>query len=164
MKPHGNYYLMANPMLAWTQFALGWGQMMATSAQVIAQRTSRMMLAGAAPGAADRAEFALMGSEKSAAAAQSAQAMAQGMVELGQQLAAMMIRQMFAAVPLMMSLAASSTPQQSAARQVKLVSVGLSNTKEATSRISSAMPRIAHKGLRPIHAKATANRKRLSRP
>jgi hypothetical protein len=88
--------------------------------------------------------------------------MAHGMFALSQQLAAMMFRQMFAAVPLMMSLAASSTPQQSATRQARLVSVGLANSKEATSRISSAIPRIAHKGLRPIHSKATANRKRLS--
>jgi hypothetical protein len=154
---------MTNPLLAWAEFAMASARMMTTSAQVIGQRTSRMMLAGTSPGAADRKELALMNSEKSAAAAESAQAMAQGMFVLSQQLAAMMFRQIFAAAPLMMSLAASSTPQQSAARQVKLVSVGLSNTKEATSRITSALPRIAHKGLRPIHSKATANRKRLSR-
>jgi len=163
MKQSGNYYLMANPLLAWTEFAFGWGQMMATSAQVIGQRTGRMVLAGANPGVADRKEFALMSSEKSAAAIESAQAMTQGMFALSQQLAAMMFRQMFAAVPLMMSIAASATPQQAAARRMRLVDVGMSNTNEATSRISSALPRIAHKGLRPIHSKATANRKRLSR-
>jgi hypothetical protein len=163
MKQHGNYYLMTNPLMAWTEFALGWGQMMATSAQVVGQRTGRMLLAGANPGAADRKEFVLMGAEKSAAAAESMQAMAHGMFALSQQLAAMMFRQMFAAVPLMMSVAASSTPQQSATRQAKLVSVGLANSKEATSRISSAIPRIAHKGLRPIHSKAAANRKRLAK-
>lgn len=163
MKQSRNYNLMADPLLAWTDFALASARMMTTSAQVIGQRTTRMMLAGGTPDVGDRREFALMGKEKVAAGVESAQAMTHGAFGLGQQLAVMMFRQMLTGMPLMMSLATSATPHQSAVRQAKLVRTGLANTAEATSRISTAMPRIAHKGLRPIHSRAAANRKRLAK-
>ena len=158
-----NYHLIANPFQAWTDFALASAQMLVTSAQVIGHRTSRMMLAGASPNPRDQREFTLMSEEKTAAAVESAQAMAQGVFKLTQQLAVMAFRQMLAGVPLMMSLATSTTPRQSSARQANLVRAGLANSTEATSRIASAAPRIAHKGLRPIHAKAASNHKRLAK-
>ena len=155
--------MMANPVLAWTEFAMASAQMMVTSAQVIGHRTTRMMLAGASSDARDQREFTMMSEEKSGAAVESLQAMAQGMFKLSQQLAVMAFRQMMAGVPLVMSLAASATPQQSAARQATLVRAGLANSAEATSRISNAAPRIARKALRPVHARANANHKRLSK-
>ena len=163
MKQSGNYLSMVNPMLAWSGFALASTRMLITSAQVIGHRTGRMVRAGASPDLRDRREFALMGKEKVAAGVESAQAMTHGAFGLGQQLAVMMFRQMLTGMPLMMSLATSATPHQSAVRQAKLVRAGLANTAEATSRISTAMPRIAHKGLRPIHSRAAANRKRLAK-
>lgn len=155
--------LLVNPVQAWTDFAMLSGQMLATSAQVIGQRTSRMMLAGANPTERDQRELAMMSEEKTAAVVESAQAMAQGVFKLSQQLAVMAYRQMLAGVPLMMSLATSSTPQQSANRQANLMRAGLANSAEATSRISNAVPRIARKAVRPIHSKATANHKRLAK-
>ena len=163
MNQSRNYNFLVNPVQAWTDFALASTQLMMTSAQVIGHRTSRMMLAGASPDVRDQREFTLMREEKTSAAVDSAQAMAQGVFNLSQQLAVMAFRQMVAAVPLMMSLATSVTPQQSADRNAKLVRAGLANAAEATSRISSSVPRIAHKGLRPIHSKAAANHKRLAR-
>ena len=163
MKQSGNYLSMVNPMLAWSGFALASTRMLITSAQVIGHRTGRMVRSGASPDLRDRREFALMGKEKVAAGAESAQAMTHGAFGLGQQLAVMMFRQMLTGMPLMMSLATSATPHQSAVRRAKLVRAGLANTAEATSRISTAMPRIAHQGLRPIHSRAAANRKRLAK-
>jgi hypothetical protein len=155
--------LFANPLLAWSDLVWTSTQMMVTSAQVIGQRTSRMLLAGPAPGLHDQREFTLMSEEKVAAAVESTQAMAQGMFKLGQQLAVMAGRQMLAGMPLMMSLATSVTPRQSAARQTNLARAGLTNAAEANSRIAESIPRIARKGIRPLHSKATANRKRLAK-
>ena len=156
-----NYMMFANPFLAWSDLVLISTQMLFTSAQVIGHRTSRMMLAGATPDLRDQREFALMSEEKTAAAVESVQAMAQGVFTLGQQLAVMTGRQVLASVPLMMSLATSITPQQSAARQKNLARAGLANAAEANARIAASIPRIANKAIKPIHTKATANRKRL---
>jgi len=157
------FNMFANPFLAWSDFVLLSTQMMWTSAQVIGHRTSRMMLAGTTPSPSDQREFTLMSEEKVAAAVESTQAMAQGIFKLGQELAVMTGRQMLAGVPLMMSLATSATPRQSAVRQTNLARAGLANAAEANSRIAASIPRIARKGIRPLHSKATANRKRLAK-
>jgi hypothetical protein len=163
MTQTGPFNLIANPFLAWSSLMLTSSQMMFTSAQVIGQRISRMLLAGDTPTRSDQREIALMSEEKVAAAVESAQLMTQGMFKLGQDLAVMAGKQMLAGVPLMMSIAASATPRQSAERQTNLARAGLANAAQANSRIASAVPRIAHKSLAPIHAKATANRKRLAK-
>ena len=163
MRQSSNFMMFANPFQAWTDFVLLSTQMLLTSAQVIGHRTSRMMLAGAAPDLSDQREFKLMSEEKTAAAVESVQAMAQGVYTLSQQLAVMTGKQMLAGMPLMMSLATAMTPQQSASRQSTLARAGLANAAQAQSRIAASIPRIAAKGLKPIHSKATANRKRLSK-
>ena len=157
------FNFMANPYLAWSSLVLSSSQMMLTSAQVIGQRITRMLLAGDRPTPSDQREIALMSEEKVAAAVESAQVMTQGMLKLGQNLAVMAGKQMLAGVPLMMSLATSTTPRQSAERQGNLVRAGLANAAQANSRIASSVPRIAHKSLAPIHSKASANRKRLAK-
>ena len=159
----GSFTALSTPVLAWTEFVLLSAQMLVTSAQVIGHRTSRMLLAGATPNERDQREFNMMSEEKTAAAVQSAQAMAQGAFKLSQQLAVMAGRQMLSSVPMMMSLASSTTSQQTATRQMNLARAGMANAAEAQSRIVHAMPRIAAKGLKPIHSKATANRKRLAK-
>lgn len=55
--------------------------------QVVAMRTARMLAAGANPGAADRAEFSLMGREKITAATESMFAMSAQMVKTQQEYA-----------------------------------------------------------------------------
>ena len=62
--------------MLWNTLAMKTAEMMLASAQVIGHRTGRMALAGPAPSARDRREFALMGQEKVEASAQSVQAMA----------------------------------------------------------------------------------------
>ena len=156
-----NYSMLSAPMLAWTDLTLLSAQMLVTSAQVIGHRTSRIMLAGATPDARDAREFTMMSEEKTEAALKSAQAMAKGMFDLSQQLAVMTGKQMLASVPLMMSLAASATPQQSIARQANLARAGLASATQTNHQIATAIPRIASKGIKPINTKATSNRKRL---
>ena len=64
-----------SPFMLWGDLATKTLEMMLASAQVIGCRTGRMALAGAAPNARDRREFALIGQEKFEVGAQSAQAM-----------------------------------------------------------------------------------------
>src|SRR5664279_4822825 len=78
MQMKRNYagYLDLSPFILWGDLATKTVEMMLASAQVIGHRTGRMALAGPAPNARDRREFALMGQEKIEAGTQSAQAMA----------------------------------------------------------------------------------------
>lgn len=119
--------------------------------------------AGVRPGTSDRAEMGLMGREKVQAAAESVQAMAQGVFALNQQLFALATRQLFAGLPMMFSLATSFAPSRFAAGQARVVRAAMANSNAATARISTAVPRIAGKALKPIHARAAANRRRLAK-
>ena len=155
--------LLANPLQAWTGLAFSSAQMMATSAEVVGMRVQRMLLAGVRPGTSDRAEMGLMGREKVQAAAESVQAMAQGVFALNQQLFALATRQLFAGLPMMFSLATSFAPSRFAAGQARVVRAAMANSNAATARISTAVPRIAGQALKPIHARAAANRRRLAK-
>ena len=86
----GDSYL--SPFMFWSDLATKTLEMMLASAQVIGHRTGRMALAGPAPSARDRREFALMGQEKIEAGAQSAQAMAAHMMAMGQPWGALAFR------------------------------------------------------------------------
>ena len=134
---------------------------MLASIQVISQRSDQLLSAGTSPALADRREFALMGQEKIAAAAESVQAMAVGWMGLNHQLGAIAFKQMLAGTAALMSLAVSRTPGQSMARQTKLVSDTLTHAVAATSQLSKSTARLAHRGLKPIHSRATRNAKRL---
>ena len=61
----------------------------------------------------------------------------------------------------LMSMGASRTPGELIARQAKLMST-LTQAVLSTSQLAVPAARIAEAGLRPIHAKATANARRLS--
>ncbi len=111
MNQISNYPLLASPFLAWTDFVLLSTQMLLSSAQAIGYRASRMLLIGDTPAAHDEQEFDAMGAEKASAAVQSTQTMTQGLFELGEELSALTRRQMFAGLPLMMSLAARGMSQ-----------------------------------------------------
>ena len=163
MKRPSLYGLSLNPFLIWTDVALKTGEMMLASAQVIGQRTQRMALAGPAPNARDRRELALMGEEKIAATAESAQAMAMSMMKLNQEVGALAFRQMLTGATAMMSLASSRTTGQSVARQTRLVRDALANSAAATSQLSTSTARLVDQGLKPIHARAKGNAKRLAR-
>ncbi len=163
MNLNQNAGLLANPFQAWTSLALNSAQMMVSSAEVVALRVQQMFVAGVRPGSTDRAEMGLMGREKVEAAAESAQAMAYGVFSFNQQILAMATRQLFAGLPMMFSLATSFTPSRFAAGQARVVRAAMANSNAATARISTAVPRIAGKGLKPIHSRAAANQRRLAK-
>jgi len=151
---------LANPFLLWTDLALKTGEMMLASAQVISHRTSRMSKAGPTPNARDRREFALMGREKMEASVESAQAMAMRLMKVNPLLGAHAARQMLTSATAVMSLAASRTVGEAMKRQAALIRA-VTQSAATASRLSGSTARIAQRGLKPIHARATANARRL---
>jgi len=151
-----------SPFMLWGDLATKTLEMMLASAQVIAHRTGRMALAGPAPNARDRREFALMGQEKIEAGAQSAQAMAAHMMSMSQPWGGLAFRHLLRNSAAFMSLASSRTPSQLISRQAALArALGQSAVRMAD--VSKDATKLAHRGLKPIHAKATANAKRLGK-
>jgi hypothetical protein len=150
------------PLMLWSNLAMKMLEMMLASAQVVGHRTGRMALAGPAPSARDRREFTLMGQEKIEAGAQSAQAMAAQMMSISPPWGALAARQMLRNSAALMSLASSRTPSQLIARQAALARA-LGQSASSMAHVSGSAARIAHRGLKPIHAKATANAKRLGK-
>jgi hypothetical protein len=104
-----------------------------------------------------------MGQEKIAAAAESSQAVAFSWMRLNQEIGAMALKQMMTATAAIISVAASRTPGQSVARQTKFVRDTMSHSAVATSQLSKSAARLANRGLKPIHSRATGNAKRLAK-
>lgn len=150
------------PLVLWSALATKTLEMMLASAQVIGYRTGRMALAGAVPNARDRREFALMGQEKIEAGAQSAQAMAAHLVTMNQPWGVLASRHLLRTSAAFVSLASSRTPRQLIARQAALARA-LGQSAVAMADVSKDVTKLAHRGLKPIHAKATANAKRLAK-
>jgi hypothetical protein len=157
--PGYSYFL---PLILWSDLATKSLEMMLASAQVIGHRTGRMALAGPAPTARDRREFALMGQEKIQAGAQSAQAMAAHMMSMSQPWGALAFRHILRNSAAFMSLAGSRTPSQLIARQAALARA-VARSAVSMADVSKDATKLAHRGLKPIHARATANAKRLAK-
>ena len=151
-----------NPFLAWTRLVWKTGEMLLASAQVIHHRTGRMAAAGATPSACDRREFALMGQEKVEAGVESGSAMAAQMMTMNPLLGALAVKHMTRGAAAVMSLAASRTAGQAMARHAKLVRT-MTQSAGTTAQLSGAAARLAQRGLKPIHSRATANAKRLGK-
>ena len=108
---------------------------------VVAQRVSRMMAAGPAPSARDRRELSLMGTEK--------------VLAFQQAWAGMWTQAAFSQFALARSLAAAAVPAMPfGQRHTELATWGLMS-REALKVLSA--------GMSPVHRKALANAKRLSR-
>ena len=150
------------PLMLWSDLAMKTLEMMLASAQVIGHRSRRMALAGPAPNARDRREFALMGQEKIEAGAQSAQAMAAHMVSMSQPWGALAFRHLLRNSAAFMSLASSRTPTQLIARQAALARA-VAQSAISMADVAKNATKLAHRGLKPIHAKATANARRLGK-
>ena len=146
----------------WTDLAVQTGEMLAASAQVIGLRTGRMAAAGPLPSARDQREFALMAQEKFDAASASAAAMAGQWLSIGSGFGIQVWHDLLQAGIAMLSLASSRTVQQSIDRQAELART-LKRSAASASRLGTAGARVAHQGLQPIHAAATANARRLTR-
>ncbi len=151
-----------SPFVLWGDLATKTLEMMLASAQVISHRAGRMALAGPAPNVRDRREFALMGQEKVEAGAQSAQAMVAHMMTMSQPWAALAFRDFLRNSAAFMSLASSRTPTQLIARQAALARA-VAQSAISMADVSKSATKLAHRGLKPIHAKATANARRLGK-
>ena len=154
--------MLSNPFMAWTDLAWRIGEMSMASAQVIAHRTTRMAVAGPMPNARDREEFTRMGQEKVDAAGESARAMLTHLTSTNLALGARMFGRMMTATTALTSLAASRTPTQFIARQAKLAEA-MARSRTTATELSRSTARLAKRGLEPIHARATANAKRLGK-
>lgn len=152
----------ALPFMMWSEFALRTGEMLLASAQVIGHRTRRIAGAGPVPNARDQREFARMGLEKVETAQESAWAMGRHLTAANAQLAAEAWKDLCQAGNAWMALAGSSTLEEALARQASLVRK-LSRSAGSGSRLSQATARLATQGLTPVHTRATANARRLSR-
>ena len=162
MKRNYAGYLDLSPFILWGDLATKTVEMMLASAQVIGHRTGRMALAGPAPNARDRREFALMGQEKIEAGTQSAQAMAAHMMSMSQPWSALAFRHLLRNSAAFMSLASSRSPTQLIARQAALARA-VAQSAISMASVSKNATKLAHRGLKPIHAKATANARRLGK-
>ena len=108
--------------------------------QVVAHRVTRMAMAGPNLSERDRKEFRLMVTEKHTAFAEAWQAMAAHAVHTNEDLAASFIQSA-------LSPSSDSTP----------------TVAEVTQQLRDAAESVFGKGLAPIHRKAVANAKRLSK-
>ena len=108
------------------------------------------------------ARIRIDGQEKIEAGAQSAQAMATHMMAMGQPWSALAFRHYLRSSAALMSLARSRTPGQLIARQAALARA-LGQSAVSMADVSKSVTRLAHRGLKPIHAKATANARRLGK-
>jgi len=160
----------SNPALLWWKTGMKAWETMAAAPQVIAHRTGRMAKAGPFLSLADQREFTTMGSEKVLAFSQAWMGSAREVMAFQQQMASMAMRQwwtmMSAFNPLAAfgSLAASQAPWspfKSPASAIR--SMAMSSALSTGNRAMAALPRIAHSAVKPVHAKATSNAKRLRR-
>lgn len=136
--------------------------MMVASAQVISHRTHRMASAVVRPNARDHREFAMMGQEKVDACAASFSAMTSHLFTMNARLGIAGLRQVSAHANAMMSLAGSRDMREALQRQAQLLRT-LQESGSAALQMSHSAARIAHAGIRPVHARATANARRLAR-
>ena len=154
----------ANPFLLWTSLGVKTLQMSAAAAQVIALRTTRMAAHGANPDAADKREMHRMGAEKVDAFSRAGAALATGAVPLMAGMAMQASRAGFETFNALTQLATSRTMAQTLARQRQLATALMgAGTASGQAAASSATARLAHRALAPVHRKATANAKRLTK-
>ena len=151
-----------NPFLAWIDLAWKIGEMSMASAQVIAHRTARMAAAGPTPNARDRREFARMGQEKFDAAAESAHAIAAQLAATNLKFGARSLRNMVDRNGSANVADVDRNVTQSIARQARLAR-SLSGSARTATDLSAATIRLARRGLKPVHARATANARRLGK-
>jgi hypothetical protein len=164
MKSRQKAALPANPFLLWTTLGLKTMQMSAAAAQVIAIRSTRMAAHGANPSAADRREMHRMGAEKVDAFSRAGTALATGAVPLMAGMAMQASRAGFETFNALTNLVASRTIPQTLAHQRKLAAALMGGgTSSGGATASNATARLAHRALAPVHRKATANAKRLTR-
>jgi len=151
-----------NPFMLWTDLAMKSTEMLVASGQVIGSRVDQIARAGANPSPRDLEEFALMGSEKLKAAAESGLAVATRLQSANYQLIARGWQQWWSSMGALMTLASSRTFGEVLARQNRLFN-SLARSHRSHSQLSGDAARLMGAALKPIHGAATANAKRLGR-
>ncbi len=157
-----NSGVAGDPFLVWSNLAFKTAEMMMASVQVINHRAGRIASAGLLPNVHDQREFTLMGQEKLEAATESLQAIGLRMLSANQQLGMLMFKQMVAGASTWMSLVGSRTIAQTSRLQGEMMRDTMSNAAAVTSQLGDSVAKVVHKGLIPIHSRATANAKRLA--
>jgi len=149
-----------NPLMLWADVALTTSEMLVSSNSVIRIRTLRMAEHGMLPDASDMREMRLMSDEKLAAAGESGSAIASQLHATHANLV-QGAEQWLLSASALMALATSATPAQAVRRSEAFVNA-TTRAAATITRLSSAGARITRRGLKPIHAKATSNARRLS--
>jgi len=152
---------LANPLMLWADLALKTHETLLSSGSVIHMRTQRMAKAGLAPSPADLAEFQLMGDEKLAAAGEAGAAMVRQWHSSQVSLSSRVLQQWRLSAGAFLSMAGSITPAQAAVRGDAFVKA-TTRAVSTTGQLSGTAVRIAREGLKPIHAAATSNARRLA--
>ena len=160
MTPSFSSPRLFNPLMLWVDVALKTHEMLLSSGSVIQMRTERMAKAGLLPSEVDLAEFQLMSHEKLAAASESGAAMANQLHTTQFALVNRAVKHWLSSGAALFSLATSTTAAQ-AVGHAEAFGSAAARSAEAVSQLSSASARIAQRGLKPIHAKATSNARRL---
>ena len=160
----------SGPAALWWKTGIKTWQTVLAAPQVIAQRTGRMAAAGPFPSPADRRELTTMGSEKMLAFSQAWMGVARDIGAFQQRTATAAIRQWWALMaafnPVMVFRPLTGFPPSTnltnaSVRLMRGMAAG--SLQSACNLAVSALPRIAHSAVSPVHAKATSNAKRLSR-
>ena len=164
MKSRLDAAAFANPLALWSTLGLKTVQMSTSAAQVIALRTTRMAAHGLNPNAADRREMHRMGAEKVDAFSRAGNALATGAMPLLFGMAMQSWRTGLDLLTASTRLAASRGVPQSMARQRQFADTLMRGAAAAGHGDTvAAAARLAHRALAPVHRKATANAKRLSK-
>lgn len=141
--------------MPWFDLAVKTEEMLGASAYVVSHRADRLARAGTKPSARDRREFTRMVEEKLEAASESAAAMVPALWSLQARGAEIAARQMLAGLQAMIVVGRRTMLPRSSAT--------VSRAAAGSRRLGSSLVESARKGLKPVHARAGANRKRLSK-
>lgn len=148
----------ACPALRWWPAGMKTWETLLAAPEVIAQRTTRMMTAGPFPAARDRREFVSMGAEKVMAFSQAWFGASREMFSFQQQMAHVAGRQWWALVT-----AFRPVPGHRGAGALLNPAATMASMLGVGNRAVSTLPRVAHRAVSPIHARATSNARRLRR-
>jgi hypothetical protein len=146
----------STPVTLWWQTWLKTTETMIAAPQVIAHRTARMAQSGPGLNRSDQRELAGMGIEKVAAFSQSGMNAASALVAFQQQAVNAAVRQWW------WLMANALNPMTAFTAPWSVVKVPI-DLLSASNRALSITPRVTHEAVRPVHAKATSNARRLAR-
>jgi hypothetical protein len=151
--------------MLWWQTGMKTWQTILAAPQVIAHRTGRMATAGLLPSLRDQREFTTMGTEKVLAFSQAWMGSTRELLAFQQQMATVAARQgwaMMNAFNPLLAARSGSTPWNLMWMPASTAyGAAMRAAVSAGSHAMSALPRIAHSAVSPVHAKATGNARRL---